>query len=70
MLLLLVVPYICIGIIIGTYSFFHTPAFAENMLNREHRMKYPPNIDLQNYSAAVVWCERFGEFISAGQFRN
>jgi hypothetical protein len=30
----------------------------------------PPNTDLQNYSAAVVWCERFGEFISAGQFRN
>jgi len=30
----------------------------------------PPNTDLQKYSAAVVWCERFGEFISAGQFRN
>jgi len=30
----------------------------------------PPNTDLQQYSAAVVWCERFGEFISAGQFRN
>ncbi|MCE2744647.1 MAG: DM13 domain-containing protein [Burkholderiales bacterium] len=27
----------------------------------------PANTDLQNYSAAVVWCERFGEFISAGQ---
>lgn len=30
----------------------------------------PPNTDLQNYSAAVVWCEHFGEFISAGQFHN
>ena len=30
----------------------------------------PPNADLQNYSAAVIWCERFGEFITAGAFRN
>lgn len=29
----------------------------------------PPNTDLQEYSAAVVWCERFGEFISAGSLR-
>jgi hypothetical protein len=30
----------------------------------------PANADLQNYSAAVIWCERFGEFITAGQYRN
>lgn len=30
----------------------------------------PPNTNLENYSAAVIWCERFGEFISAGQYRN
>lgn len=30
----------------------------------------PANVDLQNYGAAVIWCERFGEFISAGQLRR
>ena len=27
------------------------------------------NIQLQNYNTAIVWCETFGQFISAAQFK-
>ncbi|MCV6576185.1 MAG: DM13 domain-containing protein [Cohaesibacter sp.] len=30
----------------------------------------PPNTDITAYNSVVVWCERFGEFITAAQYRN
>lgn len=29
----------------------------------------PAGVDIEQYSAVVVWCERFGEFITAGSYR-
>lgn len=29
----------------------------------------PDSIDTSEYSAAIVWCEAFGEFITAGQYQ-
>lgn len=29
----------------------------------------PPGVDLTAYNTVVVWCETFGEFISAAQYR-
>ena len=29
----------------------------------------PSSVDPEQYSAAVIWCERFGEFITAGKYR-
>jgi len=30
----------------------------------------PPNIDVGAYSTAIVWCETFGEFISAARYQE
>lgn len=29
----------------------------------------PAGTDVENYSAIVIWCERFGEFITAAEYR-
>lgn len=29
----------------------------------------PDDVDVEDYTTAVVWCESFGEFISAAQYR-
>lgn len=29
----------------------------------------PPNVDIEAYTTVVVWCETFGEFISAARYR-
>lgn len=29
----------------------------------------PPGMDVEDYTTVVVWCERFAQFISAGQYR-
>ena len=29
----------------------------------------PPSIDITKYTAAVVWCETFGQFITAAKYR-
>ena len=29
----------------------------------------PPAIDPAGYSAVVIWCERFGQFITAAKYR-
>ena len=29
----------------------------------------PPGVDVSDYNTAVVWCESFSEFITAGQYR-
>ena|SRR5688572_12453973 len=29
----------------------------------------PPNVDPSTYSAVIVWCERFGQFITAAKYR-
>lgn len=33
-------------------------------------LELPQGVSLDDYNTAVIWCERFGEFISAGQFRQ
>jgi len=30
----------------------------------------PEGIELDDYTTVVIWCERFGEFITAGQYRS
>ena len=30
----------------------------------------PPGVDPADYAAVVIWCESFGEFITAGQYRG
>ena len=30
----------------------------------------PDNIDVEAYGSVVVWCERFGEFITAAQYKD
>ncbi|MDH1662378.1 MULTISPECIES: DM13 domain-containing protein [Stenotrophomonas] len=30
----------------------------------------PANVDVDDYTTVVVWCERFSQFISAGQYRT
>ncbi|MCM8557418.1 DM13 domain-containing protein [Sphingomicrobium sediminis] len=30
----------------------------------------PEGIDLEEYTTVVIWCESFGEFITAGQYRE
>lgn len=30
----------------------------------------PPGVDVDDYTTVVVWCERFAQFISAGQYRT
>ena len=29
----------------------------------------PAGVDVENYTTVVIWCEAFGEFITAGQYR-
>lgn len=29
----------------------------------------PKGVDIEDYDTVVVWCESFGEFITAGQYR-
>jgi hypothetical protein len=29
----------------------------------------PPEIDLESYKAVIIWCESFGEFITAASYR-
>lgn len=29
----------------------------------------PPSVDLQRYTAVIVWCETFGQFITAAKYR-
>ena len=29
----------------------------------------PPNVDIEAYTTVLVWCETFGEFISAAKYR-
>ena len=29
----------------------------------------PPNVDIEAYTTVLVWCETFGEFISAARYR-
>jgi len=30
----------------------------------------PDTVDVEDYTTVVVWCERFSQFISAGQYRS
>ncbi|MCY1186865.1 Electron transfer DM13 [compost metagenome] len=30
----------------------------------------PPGVDVEEFTTVVVWCERFAQFISAGQYRT
>lgn len=30
----------------------------------------PGNVDVDEYTTVVIWCERFAQFISAGQYRS
>ncbi|HCR31899.1 MAG TPA: hypothetical protein DIV57_00805 [Stenotrophomonas sp.] len=30
----------------------------------------PPTVDVDEFTTVVVWCERFAQFISAGQYRT
>lgn len=30
----------------------------------------PPTVNVDDYTTVVVWCERFAQFISAGQYRT
>lgn len=30
----------------------------------------PPEVDILAYTTVVIWCERFGQFISAAQYRT
>ncbi len=32
-------------------------------------VEVPANVDVDDYTTVVVWCERFSQFISAGQYR-
>ncbi len=32
-------------------------------------LKVPPEVDVRAYTSVVIWCERFGQFISAAQYR-
>ena len=32
-------------------------------------LEVPSSIDIEDYNTAVIWCERFGEFITAVQYR-
>ena len=29
----------------------------------------PPAVDIESYTTVLVWCETFGEFISAARYR-
>jgi hypothetical protein len=29
----------------------------------------PASVDLLQYNSVIVWCETFGQFITAGQYR-
>ena len=29
----------------------------------------PADVDIEEYSTVVIWCETFGEFITAAQYR-
>jgi len=33
------------------------------------RLAVPPSIDVARYGAVIVWCERFGEFITAAELQ-
>ena len=33
-------------------------------------VEVPANVDVDDHTTAVVWCERFSQFISAGQYRT
>ena len=33
-------------------------------------VEVPANVDVDDYTTVVVWCERFSQFISAGQYRT
>lgn len=33
-------------------------------------VEVPANVDVDDYTTVVVWCERFEQFISAGQYRT
>lgn len=30
----------------------------------------PADVDVEDYTTVVIWCEAFGEFITAGQYRS
>ena len=32
-------------------------------------VELPPDIDPAHYTTAIVWCESFGQFITAAQYR-
>lgn len=32
-------------------------------------LELPPDVDIAAYNTVVIWCESFGEFITAGQYR-
>jgi len=32
-------------------------------------IELPENVDLSAYKAVIVWCESFGEFITAAEYR-
>ena len=29
----------------------------------------PPNVDIEEYNSVIIWCEQFGEFITAAQYQ-
>ncbi|MBP8310136.1 MAG: DM13 domain-containing protein, partial [Burkholderiaceae bacterium] len=29
----------------------------------------PPSVDIEKHSAVIVWCESFGQFITAARYR-
>ena len=33
-------------------------------------VEVPPGVDVEEFTTVVVWCERFAQFISAGQYRT
>ncbi|OYU49492.1 MAG: hypothetical protein CFE31_03735 [Rhizobiales bacterium PAR1] len=33
-------------------------------------LNVPPEVDVKAYTTVVIWCERFGKFISAAQYRT
>ena len=33
-------------------------------------LELPKDINLENYTSVVIWCESFSEFITAAQYRN
>jgi len=52
-------------------KFVHEPRrVAEVKTFDGFNLELAEDIDLTRYNAVVIWCEAFGEFISAARFRD